>query len=117
MMFTDLRANAIPVAFDVYVQVAEHIKEGVIRPLAISSAKRVAFALDIPTFVESGYPDLVGENWLGFVGPAGVPGPVVDRIHREVMQVAREPDVADRRSRRHSSATMRRSCMRPGDQW
>ena len=43
-----------------------------------------------------GLPDMVGENWLGFPGPAGVPAPVVDRIHREVMQLAKDPTIVAR---------------------
>lgn len=95
-MMTDLRTNAIPMAFDVLAQASEPIKAGLVRPLAVASAKRVALAPDIPTFVELGYPDLIGENWLGFLGPAGVPRPVVERLHREVMLLAKEPEIAGR---------------------
>jgi tripartite-type tricarboxylate transporter receptor subunit TctC len=98
-MFIDLRANAIPIGFDALAQNSEHIKAGVVRPLAISGSKRVAMAPDIPTFVELGYPDLVGENWLGFLGPAGVPRAVVERLHREVMFLAKDPEIADRLAR------------------
>jgi tripartite-type tricarboxylate transporter receptor subunit TctC len=53
-------------------------------------------APDIPTFVELGYPDLVAENWLGLAAPAGLPRPIVERLHREMMQLAREPEMAER---------------------
>jgi tripartite-type tricarboxylate transporter receptor subunit TctC len=95
-MFTDLRSNAIPVGFDALAQNTEHIKAGVVRPLAISATKRVAMAPDIPTFVELGYRDLIGENWLGFAAPTGVPRAVIERVHREVMVLAKEPDIAER---------------------
>ena len=95
-MFTDLRTGAIPVSFDALVQNAENIKAGLVRPLAISGTKRVSMAPDIPTFVELGYRDLVGENWLGFAAPAGVPQQVVERLHREVMALAKEPEIAER---------------------
>jgi len=95
-MFTDLRTNAIPSSFDALPQNTENIKAGLVRPLAVSSRTRVVTAPDIPTFVELGYPDLVGENWLGFSGPAGVPAPVVTRLHAEMMQLAKEPDVVAR---------------------
>lgn len=98
-MFTDLRSNAIPVGFDALAQNSEHIKAGVVRPLAISGSRRVAMAPDIPTFVELGYPDLIGENWLGFLGPAGVPRAVVERMHREVMSLAKDPEIAERLAR------------------
>ena len=98
-MFTDLRTNAIPVSFDVLAQNSENIKAGVVRALAVSSARRVAMAPDTPTLVEAGYPDLIGENWLGFLGPSGVPRPVVERLHREVMSIAKEPETAERLAR------------------
>ena len=98
-MMTDLRTNAIPVAFDVLAQAFEPIKAGFVRPLALASPKRVSLAPDIPTFVELGYKDFIGENWLGFLGPAGVPHAIVERLHREVMLLAKEPDIAERLAR------------------
>lgn len=98
-MMTDLRTNAIPSAFDVLAQALEPIKQGFVRPLAVTSGKRVALAPDIPTFVELGYRDFIGENWLGFLGPAGVPRPIVERLHREVMTLAKEPEIAERLTR------------------
>lgn len=98
-MFTDLRSGAIPLGFDALAQNSEHIKAGVVRALAISGSKRVAMAPDIPTLVELGYPDLIGENWLGLIGPPGVPQPIVQRIHREVMALAKDPEIAERLAR------------------
>jgi tripartite-type tricarboxylate transporter receptor subunit TctC len=95
-MFADLRTNAIPASFDALPQNTENIRNGLVRPLAVSSRTRVETAPDIPTFVELGFPDMVGENWLGFSGPAGVPAPVVERIHREVMQLAKDPAIVAR---------------------
>jgi tripartite-type tricarboxylate transporter receptor subunit TctC len=95
-MFTDLRTNAIPISFDALPQNSENIKAGLVRPLAISGTRRVAMAPDIPTFVELGYPQLIGENWLGFAAPAGVPRPIVERVHREVMLLAKDPEIAER---------------------
>ena len=98
-MFTDLRSNAIPIGFDTLAQNTEFIKAGMVRPLAVSAAKRVAMAPDIPTFVELGYRDLVGENWLGFAAPAGVPQTVIERVHREVTLLTKDPEIAERLAR------------------
>lgn len=98
-MFTDLRSNAIPSGFDALAQNLENIKAGVVRALAISARARVRMAPDIPTFVELGYPDLIGENWLGISAPAGVPRPIVERLHREVMLIAKDPEVTARLER------------------
>ncbi len=95
-MFVDLRSHAIPSAFDALAQNTESIKAGLVRPLAVSAPTRVRMAPDIPTFVELGYPDLIGENWLGISGPAGVPREIVERLHREMMLLAKDPDIAGR---------------------
>jgi len=95
-MFLDLRSNAIPSSFDALPQNVDNIKQGLVRALAVSARARVELAPNTPTFVELGYPDLVGENWLGISGPAGVPAPVAERLHREVMAIVKEPDVAER---------------------
>lgn len=95
-VFIDLRARRISVAFDALAQNMDRIKQGLARPLAISAAKRVAMAPDIPTFVELGYPGLIGGNWLGITGPAKVPQPVVQRLHREVLAIVQESDIAER---------------------
>lgn len=95
-MFADLRTNSIPSSFDALPQNIENIKAGLVRPLAVSSQARVASAPDIPTFVELGLPEMVGENWLGFSGPANVPVPIVERVHRDMMQLAKDPEIVAR---------------------
>jgi len=95
-VFLDLRARRIPLSFDALAQNMDRISQGLVRPLAVSSRRRVALAPDIPTFVELGYPDLVGENWLGISGPAGLPRPVVQRLHREMMALLKEPEIVER---------------------
>lgn len=98
-MFVDLRSNAIPSAFDALAQNTESIKAGLVRALAVSAQTRVRMAPDIPTFVELGFPELVGENWLGISGPAGVPRDIVERLHREMMLIAKDPEIAGRLER------------------
>lgn len=95
-MFIDLRVNAIPSSFDALAQNSENIKAGLVRALAVSSQTRVKMAPEIPTFVELGYPEMIGENWLGISGPAGVPRPIVEKLHKEMMLLAKEPDISAR---------------------
>jgi len=95
-MFLDLRSNVIPSSFDALPQNVDHIRQGTVRALGVSARTRVELAPNIPTFVELGYPDVIGENWLGISGPAGMPAPIVERLHREVATIVKEPDVAER---------------------
>ncbi len=72
-----------------------NLKGGKLRPLAITSPKRLGVAADIPTFAESGYPQFVVSQWYGLLAPKGTPADIVDKLNREV-KAALETDVADK---------------------
>lgn len=95
-MLVDLLANQIPLAFDTLPQSLPHAQRGALRILAVTSARRVAAAPDIPAVGELGYPTLVAENWLGLSGPAGIPAAVVDALHRNVGEVLALPAISTR---------------------
>ncbi|CAM3941434.1 Bug family tripartite tricarboxylate transporter substrate binding protein [Bordetella tumulicola] len=69
-----------------------NIKTGDLTPLAVMTSERTSLAPDIPTMVESGLPKAHLE--LGFVvlTPAKTPRAVVDRLHKEIDAVVRDPD-------------------------
>ena len=93
-MLVDLLANQIPLAFDTLPQSLPHAQRGALRILAVTSAKRVGAAPEIPAVGELGYPSLVAENWLGLSGPAGIPASVVETLHRTVGEVIVLPAIA-----------------------
>jgi tripartite-type tricarboxylate transporter receptor subunit TctC len=51
---------------------------------------------NIPTMAESGYPDIEGENWFGFIVPAGTPNEIVALLHREIVKLGTLPDVTEK---------------------
>jgi tripartite-type tricarboxylate transporter receptor subunit TctC len=57
------------------------IADGKLRALAVTSPKRLAALPDVPTMVESGYPDFVVRAFFGIVAPAGTPAPIVDKLN------------------------------------
>lgn len=73
-------------------------KAGKLRALAISSAKRVPFAPDLPTVAESGAPGYEAIGWSGLLAPAGTPRPIIDKINAEVRRILRMPDIQARLS-------------------
>ena len=64
---TDLIAGNIQAAFLVPGNVQQFVKDGRLKLIATSGAKRFESTPDIPTLVESGYPDLVAMSWIGVV--------------------------------------------------
>lgn len=62
----------------------ELIKDGRIRALAVSSARRASALPDVPTTVEAGFPDSGYEFWIGSFVPRQTPKPIVERLHAEV---------------------------------
>ena len=62
----------------------QYVKSGRLRPLAVTTPKRIAAAPDVPTVAESGYPGWEVTNWHGLVGPKGLPKDIVQRLNKEI---------------------------------
>src|SRR3954462_11335252 len=62
----------------------------------MSSPARVSDYPDVPTFSESGYPQLVASVWFSLSGPAGLPPEIVTRLNTEVRRILQLPDVRER---------------------
>ncbi len=60
------------------------IADGKLRALAVTSPKRQPLLPDVPTMIESGYPDFVVRAFFGLVAPAGTPKPVVDKLNSTI---------------------------------
>ena len=72
------------------------IKEGRLRALAISSAKRHPLLPDVPTFAELGYPEIEEYTWVGFFAPAGTPPDIVQKLNDGINKALQTPDVRER---------------------
>jgi tripartite-type tricarboxylate transporter receptor subunit TctC len=72
-----------------------HVRAGKLRGLAVTTPQRVAAMPDVPAVAEAipGY-EVVG--WYGVIGPAGMPAPLVERLHQELLRVLAQPDVRQR---------------------
>ena len=93
---TDLVAGNVQAAFMVPGNVLQFAKEGRLRLIASSGAKRFPGTPNVPTLVESGYPGLVATSWIGFLAAGGTPRNIVDRYHKELAKILQSPDVRDR---------------------
>jgi tripartite-type tricarboxylate transporter receptor subunit TctC len=81
---TDLLGGRTQFTIDGLVTLYPLIKAGKLRPLAIARAERWPALPDVPTLVESGYPDFVLDAWTGVVAPAGTPVPIVEKLNAAI---------------------------------
>jgi tripartite-type tricarboxylate transporter receptor subunit TctC len=74
------------------------VKTGKLKPLAVSSEKRVAALPDVPTFAESGFPGVVDDTWIGLLAPAGTPPAIIQKVNEAINRMLATPDVRERLS-------------------
>ena len=96
LAMSDLMGGHIPAVSSTLTTAATQIKAGKARALALSSARRLPDFPDVPTFAESGYPELVATVWFSLSGPAGLPPPIVSKLNAEVRDILKLPDVRQR---------------------
>jgi tripartite-type tricarboxylate transporter receptor subunit TctC len=89
----DLVAGHVKVGSMTLSTTRQHILAGKLKPLAISSEKRVAEFSDIPTLVELGFPELVVTTWYSLAGPAGLPRDIVQKLNAAVNKAMEVPEV------------------------
>jgi tripartite-type tricarboxylate transporter receptor subunit TctC len=92
----DTLAGQTKVMFPSLVAAAQHVRTGKLRALAVTGKRRSPLFPELPTVAESGLPGFEITQWYGFLAPAKTPKDVVDRLHREIVAVSKEPDVAKR---------------------
>ena len=92
----DLVAGQIDMMVSDALPVAQFLKTGRLRPLAITSARRSPLFPDIPTFAEAGLPGLAAENWWGVYLPAGTPKPIVEIYRAALVKVMADPELKER---------------------
>src|SRR5262249_27605684 len=74
----------------------QHVKEGTVRALAVTSKTRSQIFPDVPTMTEAGYPDIEGDGWVGILVPAGTPADIITALHRESAKILAQPDMQER---------------------
>jgi tripartite-type tricarboxylate transporter receptor subunit TctC len=92
----DLLGGQIDVVFTSMPSVASFIRNGSLRPLAVTSAKRSAGFPEIPTIAESGYPGFDVNPWFGLFAPAGTPPAVIKKMNADINDLLQTPDVAEK---------------------
>ena len=91
----DVVSGQVPIAFAGVPIVAEFIKDGRLRGLAVASDQRLASLPQVPTLKEQGI-GLQFATWVGLFAPSGTPREIVARLSEETVKALRTPDVTER---------------------
>ena len=89
----DTIGGQVQLVFGAIPATLPHVRAGRLRALAVTTAKRVAAAPDLPTIAESGFPGYEVTNWHGMVGPKGLPKDVLERLNREINDIIKSDDM------------------------
>jgi tripartite-type tricarboxylate transporter receptor subunit TctC len=88
----DLITGRIDIQFATIGPTLENIRAGKLRALAITSGRRSPVLPDVPTMIESGYPNYEIVLWLALAAPAGTPDSIIDLLNKEVSAAIADPE-------------------------
>ena len=89
---TDLLGGQVDMSFDTITPVLPFIKEGKLKALAVTTAKRSSALPNVPTLQEAGIANIAIGTWFGLLAPAATPKPVVARLNAEVVKIINSPE-------------------------
>ena len=87
----DLLSGRVQIMIETSGGVMQLLKSGKLRALAVTGSQRSALLPEIPTFVESGFPQMVSTVWGGVFAPAGTPRAVLERVSEAAARAAKDP--------------------------
>ena len=69
------------------------VRDGRVRGIGVTSLQRSPNAPELPTFAESGFPGFEATSWFAFMGPAGLPQAIVDKVRAQSLKVLADPEM------------------------
>jgi tripartite-type tricarboxylate transporter receptor subunit TctC len=93
---TDVLSGTVDLYMSSVPTLLGQIKQGKLRPLAVTSAKRVDDLPDVPTINESGYKGFDAVTWFGLLAPAGTPPEVIAKLNAEFNKALKQPELRKR---------------------
>ncbi|MBM3526979.1 MAG: tripartite tricarboxylate transporter substrate binding protein [Alphaproteobacteria bacterium] len=89
---TDLLAGRTQFTIDGTVALLPHVRAGKLRAIAMARGERWPEIPDVPTLVESGFPDFTLDAWTGLVAPAGTPAPILEKLNAAINAGLKTPE-------------------------
>jgi tripartite-type tricarboxylate transporter receptor subunit TctC len=94
-MLNDLLGGHVKVAFDNLPSSIEHIRAGTLRPLAVTTARRLDALPDVPALAEF-LPGYEASSWIGIGAPKNTPTDVLDNLNKEINAGLSDPQIKSR---------------------
>ena len=94
--YADLLSGQLPLMFDTLSPFLSNVRAGKLRALALSGKQRRPQAPEVPTFIEAGVPGFDSSAWYGPVAPAGMPRPLIARMHAAIVDALKGADLVER---------------------
>jgi tripartite-type tricarboxylate transporter receptor subunit TctC len=91
---TDVMGGHISAMVDALPSTMPHVKSGKLKPMAVTTAKRLAALPDVPTVAESGLDGFEMVSWYGLWAPPNLPPELVAKLQQEVAKAMKSPQVA-----------------------
>ena len=92
----ELMAGQTQIMFANMPTAIQYVRDGRLRALAVTGARRAPAAPTLPTVAESGVPGYEVTAWYGVSAPAKTPRAIVDRLHAEIVRAVNSPDLRER---------------------
>jgi tripartite-type tricarboxylate transporter receptor subunit TctC len=92
----DVIGGHVELMFTTISSAIQHVKDGRLKALAVTTKERVPSLPNVPTLLEVGYPNSVSSSWQGVLVPAGTPRPIVEKIHAAVVHAMSDAKVRER---------------------
>ncbi len=90
---TDTISGQVQFIFGTVASTMPHVQSGKLKPLAVTTASRLAALPNVPTVMESGYPTFDVSFWHGLIGPKGIPPDIVDKLNLAVRESLNDPSM------------------------
>jgi tripartite-type tricarboxylate transporter receptor subunit TctC len=94
--FTDVIAGRVTMTFQNAGAILPIVREGKLRPLAVTSLKRSPNMPEFPTMIEAGVADFEATSWFGLLAPVGTPSEIVTKLHHEAVRIVSRPDMREK---------------------
>jgi tripartite-type tricarboxylate transporter receptor subunit TctC len=93
MALKDLLAGEVQLSFNYPTGKQSFIRAGQLKPLAVTTRRRLEMFPEVPTIEQSGFPDFDVASWFGMVAPVGTPREIVEQLNAEFLRILALPDV------------------------